>query len=173
VEQLGAGSGTEGLEALRSRRSSSSKVTRRTLVRRADSALRVCTLLVYVEPCPWIERVAGRLFEGRRGSSTWIERIVARLSSPGTQRARFPGGDRALATTSGRHHGQAIRIDSFEVDDSLILGPPPELVKGRRRILATPGRCTHKERCPRIERQGRSPGPLAQRTSIPDNLLRH
>jgi hypothetical protein len=51
---------------------------------------------------------------------------------PGTQRARFPGGDRALATTSGRHHGQAIRIDSFEVDDSLILGPPPELVKGRR-----------------------------------------
>jgi hypothetical protein len=37
--------------------------------------------------------------------------------SPGTQRARFPGGDRALATTSGRHHGQAIRIDSFEVDD--------------------------------------------------------
>jgi hypothetical protein len=37
--------------------------------------------------------------------------------SPGTQRARFPGGDRALTTTSGRHHGQAIRIDSFEVDD--------------------------------------------------------
>jgi hypothetical protein len=37
--------------------------------------------------------------------------------SPGTQGARFPGGDRALATTSGRHHGQAIRIDSFEVDD--------------------------------------------------------
>jgi hypothetical protein len=37
--------------------------------------------------------------------------------SPGTQRARFPGGDRALATASGRHHGQAIRIDSFEVDD--------------------------------------------------------
>ena len=58
--------------------------------------------------------------------------------SPGTQRARFPGGDRALATTSGRHHGQAIRIDSFEVDDSLILGPPPGLVKARRRILATP-----------------------------------
>jgi hypothetical protein len=27
-------------------------------------------------------------------------------------------------------------------------------VKARRRILATPGRCTHKERCPRIERQG-------------------
>jgi hypothetical protein len=50
VEQLGAGSGTEGLEALRSRRSSLSKVTRRTLVRGADSALRVCTLLVYVEP---------------------------------------------------------------------------------------------------------------------------
>jgi hypothetical protein len=35
----------------------------------------------------------------------------------GTQKARFPGGDRALATTSGRHHGQAIGIDSFEVDD--------------------------------------------------------
>jgi hypothetical protein len=63
-----------------------------------------------------------------------IERIVAPL---GTQRARFPGGDRALATTSGRHHGQAIRIDSFEVDDLPILGPPPGSVKGPRRILAT------------------------------------
>jgi len=72
--------------------------------------------------------------------------------SPGTQRARFPGGDRALATTSGRHHGQAIRIDSFEVDDCLILGPPPGSVKARRRILATPGRCTNKERCPRLEK---------------------
>jgi hypothetical protein len=57
-----------------------------------------------------------------------IERIAA-TRSPGTQRARFPGGDRALATTSGRHHGQAIRIDSFEVDDFLILGPPPGSVK--------------------------------------------
>jgi hypothetical protein len=81
-----------------------------------------------------------------------IERIVARLGRPGTQRARFPGGDRALATTSGRHHGQAIRIDSFEVDDCLILERPPGSVKARRRILPTPGRCTNKERCPRIER---------------------
>jgi hypothetical protein len=72
--------------------------------------------------------------------------------SPGTQRARFPGGDRALATTSGRHHGQAIRIDSFEVDDCPILGPPPGSVKPRRRILSTPGRCTNKERCPRLEK---------------------
>jgi hypothetical protein len=63
--------------------------------------------------------------------------------SPGTQRARFPGGDRALATTSGRHHGQAIRIDSFEVDDCLILGPPPGSVKARRRILALRCACKH------------------------------
>src|SRR5215211_3206658 len=78
----------------------------------------------------------------------------ARLGSPETQRARFPGGDRAVATTSGRHHGQAIRIDSFEVDDCLILGPPPGSVKALRRILATRGRCTNRERCPRIERVG-------------------
>jgi hypothetical protein len=153
VEQLGAGSGTEGLEALRSRRSSSSKVTRRTLVRRADSALRVCTLLVYVEPCPWIERVAGRLFEGTGGGPPReSERIVARLRSPGTQRARFQAETEPFAIASGRHHGQAIRIDSFEVDDCLILGPPPGSVKARRRILATPDRRTNRERCPRNER---------------------
>src|SRR5215204_4206482 len=69
--------------------------------------------------------------------------------SPGTQRARFPGGDRALATTSGRHHGQAIRIDSFEVDDYLILGPPPGSVEARRRILATPCPWTPKT-CPAL-----------------------
>jgi hypothetical protein len=64
----------------------------------------------------------------------------------------FLGGDRALATTSGRHHGQAIRIDSSEVDDCLILGPPPGSVKARRRVLATRGRSTQKERLPRIEK---------------------
>jgi hypothetical protein len=72
--------------------------------------------------------------------------------SPGTQGARFPGGDRALATTSGRHHGQAIRIDSFEVDDYLILGPSPGSVKAHRRILAIPGRCTNREHCGRKRR---------------------
>jgi hypothetical protein len=74
---------------------------------------------------------------------------VARLGRPGTQRARFPGGDRALATTSGRHHGQAIRIDSFEVDDCLIFGPPPGSVKACRRILATPCPWTPKT-CPAL-----------------------
>jgi hypothetical protein len=72
----------------------------------------------------------------------------------GNAEGSVSGGDRALATTSGRHHGQAIRIDSFGVDDCLLLGPPPGSVKARRRILATSCRCTHKERCPRIERQG-------------------
>jgi hypothetical protein len=33
-----------------------------------------------------------------------------------SKRLGFLGGDRALATTLGRHHGQAIRIDSSEVD---------------------------------------------------------
>jgi hypothetical protein len=80
---------------------------------------------------------------------------------PGTQRARFPGGDRALATTSGRHHGQAIRIDSFEVDDCLILGPPPGSVKARRRILATPGRCTHRN----VVRGSRGKWPLSRTAS--------
>src|SRR6266508_939899 len=34
-----------------------------------------------------------------------------------SKRLGFLGGDRALATTLGRHHGQAIRIDSSAVDD--------------------------------------------------------
>jgi hypothetical protein len=37
----------------------------------------------------------------------------------GKARARFLGGDRALAITSGSHQGQAIRIDSSAVDDCL------------------------------------------------------
>ena len=80
-----------------------------------------------------------------------IERIVARLGLRERRGLGFQGGDRALATTFGRHHGQAIRIDSFEVDDRLILGPPPGSVKAPRRILATAGRCANKERCPRME----------------------
>jgi len=84
----------------------------------------------------------------RESNASWHDWVS------GNAEGSVPGGDRALATTSGRHHGQAIRIDSFEVDDCLILGRPPGSVKARRRILATPGRCTHKERCPRIERPG-------------------
>jgi hypothetical protein len=37
----------------------------------------------------------------------------------GKAKARFLGGDRALAITSGSHQGQAIRIDSSAVDDCL------------------------------------------------------
>jgi len=63
--------------------------------------------------CPrFLVRLAGA---AGRSSVNRTHRGTTR--SPATQRARFPGGDRALATTSGRHHGQAIRIDSFEVDD--------------------------------------------------------
>jgi hypothetical protein len=51
---------------------------------------------------------------------------------PGFDR-RYPSRFRpALTATSGGHHGQAIRIDSSEVDDYLILGPPPASVKAPR-----------------------------------------
>ena len=60
--------------------------------------------------------LADYILQGQFGQEA-VRRGVAPLGSSGTQRARFPGGDRALATTSGRHHVQAIRIDSFEVDD--------------------------------------------------------
>jgi hypothetical protein len=45
------------------------------------------------------------------------------MPGPGTPegkaKARFLGGDRALAITSGSHHGQAIRIDSSAVHDCI------------------------------------------------------
>jgi hypothetical protein len=75
----------------------------------------------------------------RGGGRDVIERIVARLGLKERRGLGFRGGDRALATTLGRHHGQAICIDSFEVDVCLILGPPPGSVKAPRRILASPG----------------------------------
>jgi hypothetical protein len=64
----------------------------------------------------------------------------------------FLGGDRALATTSGRHHGQAIRIDSSEVDLPAILRRPPGSVKALRPRSRDTRRSTHNERYPRIER---------------------
>ncbi len=69
-------------------------------------------------------------YVGRQRCERWIERADIEMRggvriSPEpvdlprrgeSKRLGFLGGDRALATTLGRHHGQAIRIDSSEVD---------------------------------------------------------